>query len=106
MPAALQGNGRFVLLRRSFVPAYVKTCEEGQLKEKAQEALELLHSCTICPRECEANRCENEIGMCKIGRWARVSSAFAHRGEEDCLCGRWRWRGKLAGGGLMAAGCD
>ena len=71
--------------RNDFVPAYAKTYEEGRLREKADEALELLRSCQVCPRQCEVNRIENKTGVCKSGRLARVTSAFAHFGEEDCM---------------------
>ena len=36
--------------RNDFVPVYAKTYEEGRLREKAEEALELLRSCHVCPR--------------------------------------------------------
>jgi putative pyruvate formate lyase activating enzyme len=42
VPLELAGEGRFVLSRNGFVPAYVKTYEEGRLRQKAEEALELL----------------------------------------------------------------
>ena len=47
----------------------------------------LLRSCHVCPRDCQVNRWENKTGICMTGRRARVSSAFAHHGEEDCLRG-------------------
>ena len=34
------------------------------------------------------DRLAGESGTCHVGRWAQVTSAFAHRGEEDCLRGR------------------
>ncbi len=46
------------------------------------------------------NRLESATGVCRIGRWARVSSAFPHHGEEDCLRG---WRGS---GTIFFAGCN
>src|SRR4030095_10435266 len=82
IPAALHGHGRFLLSRRSFVPAYLKTYEEGRLRGKVEEALHLLRCCHVCPRDCEVNRLENQIGVCKSGRHARVASAFTHFGEE------------------------
>jgi len=100
VPVELHGDGRFVLARRDFVPAYVKTYEAGLLKEKTAEALELLHNCKVCPRGCEVNRWENQTGVCQSGRWARVSSAFAHLGEEDCLRG---WNGS---GTIFFSGCN
>src|SRR4030081_3722860 len=87
VPLELAGEGRFVLSRNEFVPAYIKTYEEGRLREKVEEALELLRSCHVCPRDCQVNRLENKTGVCKSGRLARVTSAFAHSGEDDCKRG-------------------
>jgi putative pyruvate formate lyase activating enzyme len=96
----LPSDGGFLLPRRDFVPAYVKTYEQGKLNEKVEAARELLHSCKVCPRDCQVNRWENQRGVCRIGRWARVASAFAHFGEEDCLR---RWNGS---GTIFFSGCN
>jgi putative pyruvate formate lyase activating enzyme len=40
------------------------------------------------------NRLENKTGVCKSGRLARVTSAFTHFGEEDCLRG-WNGSGTI-----------
>ena len=64
------------------------------MKEKAQEALELLRACTVCPRNCKVDRLANKTATCKCGRYARVASAFAHFGEEDCLRG-WNGSGTI-----------
>ncbi len=87
IPRELHGDGRFVLPRQDFVPAYVKTHAEGRLKQKAEEAIEALRVCALCPRNCRVDRLANKTATCKIGRYARVASAFAHFGEEDCLRG-------------------
>ncbi len=100
VPLELAGEGRFVLSRNEFVPAYMQTYEEGRLREKAEEALELLRSCHVCPRDCKVNRLENKTGVCKSGRLARVTSAFTHFGEEDCLRG---WNGS---GTIFFAWCN
>jgi len=100
VPLELAGGGRFVIPHDEFVPAYVKTYEEGRLREKAEEALELLRSCHVCPRDCKVNRLENKTGVCKSGRLARVTSAFTHFGEEDCLRG---WNGS---GTIFFAWCN
>ena len=97
---ASRGEGRFVLSRRDFVPAYLKTHERGLLAEKVATAQALLRSCKVCPRDCEVNRWENQAGVCKTRRWARVSSAFAHQGEEACLRG---WHGS---GTIFFSGCN
>lgn len=88
VPRQLHGDGRFTLPRKSFIPAYLQAYEEGRLQDKAKEALEILGSCTICPRNCNVDRLAGRTATCKIGRQARVTSAFAHFGEEDCLRGR------------------
>src|SRR5439155_21068239 len=62
--------------------------ENGILQEHAEEAIKSLRSCRVCPRDCEIDRFNNKIGVCKSGRLARVASAFPHFGEEDCLRGR------------------
>jgi len=94
VPRELHGDGRFLLPRREFVPAYLRTYEEGRLKEKVEQARELLRACTVCPRDCRVNRLENAFAVCRSGRWARVSSAFPHFGEEDCLRG-WSGSGTI-----------
>jgi putative pyruvate formate lyase activating enzyme len=99
-PLELDGGGRFVLSRKDFVPAYVKAFEKGILQERAEQAIQSLRSCRVCPRDCEIDRLNNKIGVCKSGRLARVSSAFPHFGEEDCLRG---WNGS---GTIFFAWCN
>lgn len=82
------------LPRRDFEPAYLELYHSGELQKRAEMALQHLKSCDTCPRNCQVNRLEDEIGVCKIGRHAMVSSAFAHFGEEDCLRG-WRGSGTI-----------
>ncbi|MCS6964830.1 MAG: radical SAM protein [Thermoflexus sp.] len=96
IPREVQGDGRFVIPRRDFIPAYLTTYEEGRLKEKVEEALSHLGpSCCVCPRLCKGvDRLANEFGVCRVGRYARVSSAFPHFGEEDVLRG-WRGSGTI-----------
>ncbi len=94
MPAELNGGGRFVLSRKAFVPAYVHAFDAGILQQRAQQAIESLRSCRVCPRDCEIDRLNNKIGVCKSGRLARVASAFPHFGEEDCLRG-WNGSGTI-----------
>jgi putative pyruvate formate lyase activating enzyme len=100
LPVEVAGDGRFVVPRRGFAPAYLRTWEEGRLRDKVGEALEALRSCTLCPRDCEVNRLEDKFAVCKTGRLARVSAHFAHFGEEDVLRG---WRGS---GTIFFAWCN
>jgi putative pyruvate formate lyase activating enzyme len=84
----------------SLEPAYLQVYARDQLAPRVERALELLESCTACPRGCRVNRLENKFGVCKTGRHAVVSSYFPHHGEEDCLRG---WRGS---GTIFFAGCN
>src|SRR6266568_8318865 len=93
-PAELHGGGRFVLPRKDFVPAYVQAFEQGLLQSRPEQAIESLRSCKVCPRDCEIDRFNNKIGVCKSGRLARVASAFPHFGEADCLRG-WNGSGTI-----------
>jgi len=100
IPPERHGTGRFVLPRERFAAAYVETHRTGTLMQKAAQARDLLNPCRLCPRQCEVNRRERATGVCRIGRLARVSSAFPHHGEEDCL------RGTHGSGTIFFAGCN
>jgi putative pyruvate formate lyase activating enzyme len=93
-PPELHGSGRFKLSRKDFVPAYMRAFRQGILQERAEQAVEGLRSCRVCPRDCEIDRLNNKVGVCKSGRHARVASAFPHFGEEDCLRG-WNGSGTI-----------
>jgi len=94
LPLELSGGGRFVVSRKTFVPAYVRAFENGVLQQRSEEVIQSLRSCKVCPRDCEIDRFNNKIGVCKSGRLARVASAFPHFGEEDCLRG-WNGSGTI-----------
>ncbi len=70
-------------------PSYLKLFREGELSVRVEKAIALMASCSLCPRECEVNRLEGELGYCETGRKARVSSYNAHFGEESPLVGRY-----------------
>jgi putative pyruvate formate lyase activating enzyme len=96
VPPEVHGGGRFLLRRRDFAPAYLQTHDQGRLKDKVEEALSHLGpSCRVCPRLCKGvDRLADQRGVCKVGRHARVASAFPHFGEEDVLRG-WRGSGTI-----------
>jgi len=75
-------------------PSYLALQESGELARRAEEALESLASCAVCPRSCGVNRLEDQAQVCNTGRLARVSSYFPHLGEEDCLRG-WNGSGTI-----------
>jgi putative pyruvate formate lyase activating enzyme len=119
-PAAIE---RFTIAERP-EPAYVGLLRSGELERRVRLALDELESCTVCPRNCRVDRLravppDGRIGVpleaaripghapkrtvpahipkgtsCFTGRYARVSSAFPHFGEEDCLRG-WNGSGTI-----------
>lgn len=70
-----------------FVPAYLKSHQNGILDEKADYAYSLLASCSICPKQCRVNRLKNEKGFCKTGLKPKVYSYMPHFGEEPPISG-------------------
>jgi len=71
-----------------FEPVYVRTHQEGILKEHSNMLREKLKCCTLCPRNCESDRLSGQTGICKTGEYAVVSSYMPHFGEERPLVGR------------------
>jgi putative pyruvate formate lyase activating enzyme len=104
--------------------AYLSLLRTGDLERRVIQAVDELASCTVCPRDCGVDRLHalapkgNDRALleaerisgtapkrtvpshipkgtsCFTGRYARVSSAFPHFGEEDCLRG-WRGSGTI-----------
>lgn len=75
-------------------PCYLETHRRGKLREKVEQALAMLASCQVCPRNCRINRLSDQKAVCRSGRYAVVGSTFPHFGEEDCLRG-WRGSGTI-----------
>lgn len=73
--------------RSEFKPAYIDLYESGELERRVEAAVSSLASCKVCPRDCKVDRLNDKTAVCKTGRYAQVSSHFAHFGEEDCLRG-------------------
>ena len=84
----------------AFTPAYLETYRSGLLAQKVEQAHEELRHCLACPRNCGVDRMAGRTAACYTGRYAGVSSAFPHFGEEDCLRG---WRGS---GTIFFARCN
>src|SRR5215470_1652362 len=74
-------------------PAYL-VLPRDELERRVERALAMLDACRVCPRDCDVARTRDETGLCNVGRSARVSSHFAHFGEEDCLRG-WNGSGTI-----------
>jgi len=72
----------------------------GSFNENTGKLWENMNSCTLCPRECKANRNKGETGFCGIADIPVVSSAGPHFGEESELVG-------FGGSGtIFFAGCN
>ena len=97
---ALPTSSDFQLFSRDFEPAYLRLSRTGELKRRASAAIERLAACCVCPRNCRDDRLADQCGVCKTGRFARVSSYFAHMGEEGCL------RGSHGSGTLFFSSCS
>jgi putative pyruvate formate lyase activating enzyme len=72
----------------------------GELTERIRTAVGALERCEVCPRACGVDRTRGELGVCGIGRLARVASAAPHFGEERPLVGT---RGS---GAIFLSGCS
>lgn len=77
-----------------YTPPYLALHRSGELARRAELALSELADCVVCPRDCHVDRLAGREASCRTGRLARVSSCFAHFGEEDCLRG-WRGSGTI-----------
>jgi putative pyruvate formate lyase activating enzyme len=69
-------------------PSYLKLYKSGKLEKIKEDLIGQLENCNLCPRNCGVNRLKGELGFCKTGRYALVSSYNLHFGEEPPLVGR------------------
>ncbi|RME88976.1 MAG: radical SAM protein, partial [Anaerolineae bacterium] len=83
----------------SFLPAYLRL-SDAELGRRVEAAFARLERCDLCARRCGVNRLAGELGVCRTGVRARVSSYGPHLGEEDPLRG---WRGS---GTIFFARCN
>lgn len=81
-------------------PCYLDLFRSGELERRIGRALEMLGSCSICPRNCGVDRTKGEVGFCKTGRRPWIASYGPHFGEERPLVGR------SGSGTLFFSGCN
>ncbi len=72
----------------TWVPAYQKLEDSGELSERIEEAYSIFEECRLCPRECGVNRLEGETGYCRSTSRPVIYVAQPHFGEELSLVGR------------------
>jgi putative pyruvate formate lyase activating enzyme len=88
-------------LEPSFAPAYLDRLGSGELRARAEEALDHLAACDLCPRYCRVDRRTSVEGaLCHTGARAVVHSYGPHHGEEDPL------RGSRGSGTIFFAWCN
>ena len=61
------------------------TPQQSFLDLKIEIANHILENCHFCTRRCGSDRTEGELGYCKCGTQATVSTMFPHTGEEPEL---------------------
>ncbi|MEI6455635.1 MAG: radical SAM protein, partial [bacterium] len=46
-----------------------------------------LEDCSLCPRNCHANRVKGSVGYCRTGNGFNIASICIHKGEEPVISG-------------------
>lgn len=80
--------------QKTFEPAYLELLRSGELRARVKQAYEHLSICDVCARYCKVDRRAGQVGVCRTGLLAKVSSYGPHLGEEDPLRG-WRGSGTI-----------
>jgi putative pyruvate formate lyase activating enzyme len=70
-----------------FQPAYLHLLETGELRWRVSQAYARMSDCCLCGQECGVDRTQGELGVCRTGDLARLTSYGPHLGEEDPLRG-------------------
>lgn len=66
--------------------SYLKLTFE-ELTKRIKSSVAMLEECVVCAQQCRVNRLAGEMGICRGGRRAAVSSYGPHFGEEAPLVG-------------------
>lgn len=77
----------FLMRKKDFVPAYLKSYQEGTLFTKIESGRKMLKKCSVCPRNCLVDRTKDQTGFCRSGYLPVISSFSPHFGEERPLVG-------------------
>ena len=78
----------------AYIPAYQHLLQNGELVRRVAEAYQHLSICDVCAWECPVDRNAGQVGVCRTGNHAKISSFGAHLGEENPLRG-WRGSGTI-----------
>lgn len=80
--------------------SYCTLLESGELAPRVTQSRERLRRCHVCPRHCDVDRLEGELGVCHVGAQAFVASYGPHFGEEAPL------RGRCGSGTIFFGSCN
>ncbi len=83
-----------------YQPAYLNLLKSGNLIKRVADAYYHLTICDVCALECPIDRRAGELGACKTGEHARVSSYGLHFGEEEPI------RGHRGSGTIFFSRCN
>jgi putative pyruvate formate lyase activating enzyme len=89
-----------MILPVMYSPSYRALLDSGELARRADEAMALLSSCTVCPRNCRVDRTAGGRGYCGGGLLPEVASFGPHFGEEPPLVCRH------GSGTIFLSGCN
>ena len=67
-------------------PGYTRLTEKDW-ENKIESGMKLLENCCLCPNKCAVDRINGKTGLCNCGFFPKISSAFAHHGEEPPVSG-------------------
>ena len=65
----------------------LQTQENEDKTEKQNAGVLLLKNCSLCPRNCHADRTAGKTGYCGMDQTLRVARAALHMWEEPCISG-------------------
>lgn len=72
----------------AFEPGYLELHRSGELKKRGESLWNMMDGCTLCPRQCGADRLAGERGFCRASSRLEIASYHPHFGEERPLVGR------------------
>lgn len=70
-----------------FEPGYLELHRSGELKKRGEVLWKMMDGCTLCPRQCGAERLAGERGFCQASSRLEIASYHPHFGEERSLVG-------------------
>jgi putative pyruvate formate lyase activating enzyme len=73
---------------KAFEASYIPLHKSGEIARRAERLRAIYENCTLCPRDCRVDRTRGQTGKCRSSDNVKVSSAFAHFGEEPPLVGQ------------------